>query len=214
MPHVSFFTYCETMLDRYRDEKKVGQISGLNVLWGRARQNSDIYFSKYPMCWGWATWADRWQYWDRNLNTWPEKCDDDNFRSWLPFPQEWDYWEDVFDKLHSKNAPWDTWAFPWTYTNFAHQWLSVTPSRNLVTNVGFGADSTHTADDNPSLRPQARKLSPPYTFPEKMMSDPIADELTFRTMYKYEEARPLQRLINETRIRLGRIRRAVFCRGK
>ncbi len=210
LPDPSFFPYCEAMLEHYKDTPQVGQISGLNVLWNRYKPPHDIFFSKYAMCWGWATWADRWQHWDRHLEAWPGLRDDAAFHEWLGLPREWPYWEGVFDKLHSKSSPWDTWAFPWIFTNFARRWLSVTPSRNLVTNVGFGEASTHTAQDNPSLQPPACRIEPPYSSPNSIAADAEADALTFRTYFLYEEARPWPRLRNTMKIRLGQAARKLL----
>ena len=56
LPDVSFFYYCETMLERYRNETQVMMISGYNGL-GRwpAPDNASYFFTRYGNIWGWAT---------------------------------------------------------------------------------------------------------------------------------------------------------------
>jgi len=151
LPHPSFFPYCEELLERYRDEPKIGQISGLNVLWGRVKFKSDYYYSKYPLIWGWATWADRWKQWDGDLIDWQNSKDHSALKAWLNFHGEWTFWKRIFDNLCSPDRSWDTWGYPWTYTFFKNKWLTLSASRNLVKNIGMGNNSTHTLAHNPSL---------------------------------------------------------------
>jgi len=42
----------------------------------------------------------------------------------------------------------DTWDYPWCYTLFVQNGLSIKPNKNLVTNIGFGEGSTHTTNTN------------------------------------------------------------------
>ncbi len=71
LPDPSFFRYCEEMLTRYRDNKRVGMVSGGNLQFGRQRGTGSYYFSKYTHIWGWASWRRAWKYYDRDLTLWP-----------------------------------------------------------------------------------------------------------------------------------------------
>src|SRR4028118_433764 len=72
VPHPTFFRYCEELLERYRHDARVMNISGQNVLFGRHRTEYSYYFSRYTLCWGWASWRRAWQYFDVDVKLWPE----------------------------------------------------------------------------------------------------------------------------------------------
>ena len=45
VPHPTFFPYCVELLDRYRDDSRVGMISGDNFQFGRRAGDGSYYFS-------------------------------------------------------------------------------------------------------------------------------------------------------------------------
>ena len=42
----------------------------------------------------------------------------------------------------------DSWAYPWTINVWHKNGLTVTPNVNLVSNIGFGLNATHTKNKN------------------------------------------------------------------
>ena len=58
-PTDNFFTFCESMLNFYKDNKKVLAITGNNFQTAPI-DNKSYYFSKYSHIWGWATWRSTW----------------------------------------------------------------------------------------------------------------------------------------------------------
>lgn len=76
LPDPSFFRFCEEMLEKYRDDQRIGMISGDNLQFGRRRNNDSYYFSRYVHIWGWASWRDKWQSsYDVRMKKWPEVRD-------------------------------------------------------------------------------------------------------------------------------------------
>lgn len=67
VPSMSFFSFCEELLDYYRDDPRVMHISGNNFQYGRRRGQASYYFSKYTHNWGWATWKRAWKFYDFEL---------------------------------------------------------------------------------------------------------------------------------------------------
>jgi hypothetical protein len=57
----SFFRFAAELLERYRDEPTIGAIAAANFQQGQRRGTGDYYVSKYPHCWGWATWRRAWR---------------------------------------------------------------------------------------------------------------------------------------------------------
>ena len=79
-PTPDFFPFCETLLEKYRNEPMVGAISGNCFLPMGINMTTDYSFSRYPHIWGWATWARAWNKYDRKSWAWPK----DGFRRFFP----------------------------------------------------------------------------------------------------------------------------------
>jgi hypothetical protein len=142
LPHPDFFTFCGALLNRYENDERVSVITGNNFQDGRKRGNAAYYFSKYNHCWGWATWRRAWQHYSGDLPFWPEWKLTSDWRRKIPDRIEQRYWADIFERV-SRNEI-DSWAYPWTGSVWYHGGLTATPNVNLVTNIGFGPEGTHT----------------------------------------------------------------------
>ncbi|MGB6015835.1 MAG: glycosyltransferase family 2 protein [Nodosilinea sp.] len=143
LPHPSFFRYCETLLEYYRDDERLMVISGDNFQNGRQRMPYSYYFSKYNHCWGWATWRRAWQHWEFNPQKWVEFRDSGLVRSLCHESHEEKYWTDIFDMLFLENKI-NAWGYVWMFACWSQGGLTALPHVNLVSNIGFGLDSTHT----------------------------------------------------------------------
>lgn len=143
LPDASFFPYCAELLARYRDDHRVLSISGDNYQQGQWRGDGSYYFSKYPTCWGWATWRRAWRLFDPAMPAWPRFRDGGALEAACPDAAERAYWQRLFDDTHAGRN--NSWAYAWMYTAFANHALSAHPNRNLISNIGFGADATHTS---------------------------------------------------------------------
>ncbi|MGI0480772.1 glycosyltransferase family 2 protein [Geminocystis sp. CENA526] len=148
LPHPSFFRYCETLLDYYREDERVMVITGDNFQGENKRTPYSYYFSKYPHCWGWASWRRAWKYWDYKMSKWNEYKDLDFIKFVHEDPYEQKYWTQIFDRLFLEGKP-DTWDYQWTFACWSQNGLTVLPNVNLVSNIGFGEDGTHTFGDSP-----------------------------------------------------------------
>lgn len=136
LPSVAFFSFCKDMLLRYENEKRVFSISGSNF--GKSVGEPGHYFSRYALMWGWATWRDRWKYYQLE----PYDYLPILARTWWRRPIAFAYWIQIYRRLMSGAL--DTWDMQWILTVWRHRGLVCRPSRNLVENLGFGADATHT----------------------------------------------------------------------
>ncbi|MBR8827034.1 MAG: glycosyltransferase family 2 protein [Gomphosphaeria aponina SAG 52.96 = DSM 107014] len=148
LPHPSFFPYCETLLNYYRDDERIMVITGNNFQGGKKRTPYSYYFSKYPHCWGWASWRRAWQHWDYKMSKWNEFRDFDLLKFVHEDPYEQKYWLRIFERMCVEN-PNDIWDYMWTFACWSQNGLTVLPNVNLVSNIGFGEDGTHTFGDSP-----------------------------------------------------------------
>jgi hypothetical protein len=143
VPHPDFLSYCNTLLERYRHDTRVWCISGSNFQNGQWRGDGSYYFSRYNHCWGWASWRRCWQHYDADLSQWPALRESGLLDAIFEDPLELNYWSRIWQRLVDEAKP-DTWDYQWTFTCLANGGLTALPNCNLVSNVGFGEDATHT----------------------------------------------------------------------
>lgn len=183
LPDSSFFRFCQEMLGRYRSDARIGMISGDNFQIGRKPGTESYYFSKYTHIWGWASWRDRWQTYDVNMGLWPKVRDEGRLEDLVLEKSEVSYWHAIFERVHRGEI--DTWDYQWCFTNWVMGRLNILPSVNLISNVGFGADATHTTSSSPLANLVTRPISFPLVHPEirtrNREADRYSDRRCFRT---------------------------------
>lgn len=177
LPHPDFFNFCETMLDYYRDDERVDVITGNNFQNGHRRGTGTYYFSKYNHCWGWASWRRAWRHYQGDLPFWPDWKHSNQWKVVCPDNVERRYWEKIFDRVQAGTI--DTWDYPWTACVWKHRGLTVTPNVNLVTNIGFGVNSTHTCDPNARQANLPVAEFPIIVHPRLVVQDKEADAYIF-----------------------------------
>lgn len=177
LPHPDFFNFCEELLCCYADDERVALITGNNFQHGLNRGYATYYFSRYAHIWGWATWRRAWQLADMNMRFWPTwKRSSD----WLAFWKDSvarKYWEGIFDKAYAGGI--DTWDYPWLASVWYRQGLTATPNINLVSNIGFDSDATHTTVSDSPLAGLGAYALGPITHPVKIAPDEAADLYDF-----------------------------------
>ena len=147
LPHPDFFNYCSELLEKYRDEEKIGMIGGC-VFDKELKQNNFSYrFSAYAKIWGWATWKRSWllnQPIDASIN---ENSFRDQVNKVFTQRNERTAWLTEVKLFNKKRLIWDgRFQLSLLYQNK----LNIIPNKNLIINIGFGDNATHTAyDDSP-----------------------------------------------------------------
>lgn len=177
LPHPDFFSFCDDLLERFADDERVTVITGNNFQSSRRQGDASYYFSKYNHCWGWASWRRAWDCYQGNLPFWPEWSLSAEWQEKMPDSVERRYWEKIFDRVHAGKI--DSWAYPWTACVWRYGGLTATPGVNLVSNIGFGPDSTHTASKNSPLAAMAVGSLGRIRHPTAIFQDCDADRDVF-----------------------------------
>jgi hypothetical protein len=175
LPSQSFFRFCGELLERYRYHDDVMVISGDNFQDGRSVTDNSYYFSRYPHGWGWATWRRAWQKYDAELQDWPSYRESDAFlKIGADSPAFKAYWSRNFERALSGEV--DSWAYIWTFSCWVHMGLTAIPNRNLVKNIGFGPDATHTKGANTKINAMvAEEIDFPLRHPPEIARHAGAD---------------------------------------
>lgn len=164
LPDSSFFRFCQELLAHYRGDSRVAMITGDNFAGQRLKTNYSYYFSQMTHVWGWATWKTAWARYDRYLKHWPEIKDANLLSEVFEDRALAKLWTERFDEMHADTGP-NTWDYQWMYTNLINHALSITPKVNLVTNIGFGPDASHTAYSDSSFVLPSQSLDWPLKHP-------------------------------------------------
>lgn len=181
VPHPDFFPYCATLLQRYRHDTRVWCISGNNFQDGQWRGDGSYYFSRYNHGWGWASWRRCWQHFDAGLNQWPALRDSGLLKTVFEDPVEGEFWSRIWQQTHKKSVPITWWDYQWAFTCLANGGLTALPNRNLVSNVGFGADATHTTGK--AINTSIDYGVDPDDQPSFLLRDSSADRYTFDEVF-------------------------------
>jgi hypothetical protein len=165
LPHIDFFLYCAQLLERYRDDERIGFIAGTalcdlrasGLTWGA----EDYVFTRYPSVWGWATWRRVWKDYDVSISGWPERRRDitaltHNSRLTCINTA-------LFDRVFAGGI--DTWDYQVSYMLWTTSRLAIVPRVNLIENIGFGPQATHTTNSNNPLAIMAKMHAERLTYP-------------------------------------------------
>jgi hypothetical protein len=179
----SFFPFCAELLDKYRDDNRVWCVSGSNRLpQEKVSQDFSYRFSTIPQIWGWATWADRWKEYAFDISGWRS-----NGLSSVKLLQTvnyrlgaFAYWSANFD-LMAKMAV-DTWDIQLINAAMRNGGLGAIPNVNLVENLGWGEEATHTKATPGFIQPVSN-MTFPLTHPTVVV-DSRADKFMNQRLYQ------------------------------
>ncbi len=181
LPAPSFFQFCEEMLERYRHDERIGMISGTNFLNDKIAIDDSYYFSKYMTIWGWATWRRAWNNYDVKVKFWPKLKEDRFLDSRINSKDERSYWYQAFDRVHSGAI--DTWDYQWVLCNWTQSRLSIVSKVNLISNIGFRPDATHTSGASVFSNMKTSHLESSLKHPDFVYAHAQADSIGARLQF-------------------------------
>jgi hypothetical protein len=191
LPHPTFFPYCQELLKRYSDDRRIMSISGNNFQYGRRRTADSYYFSRYTQTCGWATWKRAWQHYDFDMKIWPEVRNGqwlfDIFGSMQVVAHNHQpqfemtggmriaqYWHRMFEAAYQKKI--DAWDFQFAFASFLQSGLHILPNLNLISNIGYGPEGTHTKNmESPLANIPVEAMGFPLRHPPFIIRDAWAD---------------------------------------
>jgi len=180
VPCQNFFKFCAVLLERHRHDQRIATIGGTHFLPESLQLTQSHYASKYFQMWGWASWRRVWNLYSFSLD-------------FAPMVD----WEQILATVHTSDLErrvWllkikaiiegsiDTWDFQMIVSAWRHGMFHIMPSRNLVTNVGYGTSATHTTFESgvanrPAVGLPAIDSDPPLS------PDPQIDDWIFFVRY-------------------------------
>ena len=193
LPDISFFHFCETLLEYYRDDERVMHIGGVNFQDGHIRGTGTYYFSQLNHIWGWATWKRAWNTYDVHIGTFPQVLKQDRFRQIFQDFRTMQYWLKQFDRVYANNL--DTWDVQWQYAMSVQNGLAILPNINLISNIGFDQNATHTVEYFHKLAHRPTSSIGTIIHPTARAADFEADLYSMRIYMNPNKLRKLCRLL-------------------
>ncbi len=162
LPSQGFFLFCDELLERFKNDDRIGMISGMNHLGCFEKNPADYLFATVGSIWGWATWKRSWGKIDFQL-----KCFDDanNLRLLKNLflrnrvPLDLLYKGIKIRKQIKNNVKQSSWSLQRGIFDILNNALVVVPKYNLMSNIGLTTDSVHSVDD---IKKIPRGLRPLY----------------------------------------------------
>jgi hypothetical protein len=203
LPDPSFFAYCDALLARYRNDERVGLITGTSFRTVPMRTEDSYYFSRYPMVWGWASWRRAWRHYDFRLKSWPELKAGQWLDDLLDGPAAVRFWSRLFDRAAAGEI--DTWDYQLVCALWAQSALTIAPRSNLVQNIGFGPGATHTTDaDDAGAHRTVEAIDLPLRHPAFVIRDALIDRALERTQFSGARGQRIRRRLDRLmRIKTG-----------
>jgi len=182
VPANSFFWFCDALLEKYRYDDRVRHITGCNLQHGQKWGNGTYYFSRMTHVWGWAGWRRAWTDYDKNLSRFEKEEMMNKLRDIFDDPVVLESYAKIFDELKAGKI--DAWGYQLDFANFFHQGLTIIPNENLVSNIGFRADATHTHDSNSIYADIPVTEIDQIIYPEKMRPEKQAESVILQHVFK------------------------------
>jgi hypothetical protein len=183
VPVPCFYRYCEELLERYRDDERIGAICGSRFLFDDPAAGDSYFFSRLCFIWGWASWRRVWRTYDPDIKDWPQARHErriwratNSFRATV-------YWTLVLNGMYGNKN--DIWGYQWQYNLWQRNQLSIIPNRHLVRNIGMGSvEGTHSRTRNRAAEIPLQSMDWPLAHPSVFLPDTDLERKLQRNYYK------------------------------
>ena len=194
LPDISFFPYCSELLSRYKEDSSIYVISGTNLYKSIEQNLQSYFFSHYTITWGWASWKRAWEHFNHEILDIDRSFDSGALDHVFQSPDEKKYWKrKLKESIIQKRNIWD---YQWFYAIWKNKGIGITPSANLVTNIGFRERGSHQFLKDSLREPSiSDSMLFPLKHPQKEIHR-VADNYIYKNAFSYSVSR-IFRLINE-----------------
>jgi hypothetical protein len=162
-----FLSFMNEALEFYKDKKKVWHISGWNYPID-SKGLPDSFLWRVMNCWGWATWADRWQYFEREPEKLYKEFSNEQIKR-FNLDGAYNFWGQVKGNVEGRIK---TWAIFWYATIFKNEGLCLNPTQTLVQNIGHDGSGTNCG--SASINSDEINNCKNHTFPSRIVENASA----------------------------------------
>lgn len=187
VPDITFFPYMAELLEKYKDDERIGMISGLNHLKEWDCGGNSYCFTKTGATCGWGTWKRVWKDYDYYLSDINDKYIQNlllnDIRPKKIAKIRISEWERANRETTTKSVRY--WDFQFGFLKYSHSYLAIVPKHNLICNIGVGIGSTHTENNKKEQWKKGKILF----MPTAMMDIPLVHPKYIACDRNYDYAR-------------------------
>ena len=143
LPHPDFFAYCEDMLTRYKDDKHV-QFINATLYHDRWKCDASYGFSRYMVTGAWAAWRETWLGFDLDMHDWNAWQFRKQVKRLTNSTTEANWWYWKLKGIQADTSKKSYWDYQMQVHLFKNEAITIHPQKNLISNIGFDAEATHT----------------------------------------------------------------------
>jgi len=209
LPHIDFFNFCAILLEKYKDNDNIAAISGASLIQNKFKSKYSYYFGKYGGIWGWASWRRAWKGYQFDINLLDKTIIEQKINDTFTVPEERKFWKSVFNKKI------DTWDYQWCFHILVNKRFSIVPYTNLVANIGFGGNSTHTSDKSSDLSSMKTQPILPVVHPSEIAINAKNDDYIFNKYFRPSSVSFKRKIINKLQkciIEIKKINTKILCK--
>lgn len=189
LPALSFFKYCEYLLDKYEEDSRVLWVCGTNYLSPEEQESyeADYFFSQHMLPCGWASWSEKFcKFYDANLELLSKNGARDEFANSYTnasLAAEQMYHVDQTRLYIENNVQRASWDYQMLFSLRIHHMYGIVPVLNQIRNIGVDQISEHggTSFKNPMTSRFCELATHEISFPLKdpgFFASPFERELT------------------------------------
>ena len=182
LPDQSFFPFCQELLEKYRDEPRIMQISGYNFVARNKKLKCEesYYFSNISSMSGWASWRRAWNYFDVNIKKWPEVKKSGLLNDILKDFAVIEHYNHLLDDYYAQKV--DSWDTQWNFARYINGGICAISKNNLIQNIGFDSEAANRAIDpnDPRAHVPIKATEFPLIHPDKIIVKPEFDAYMFK----------------------------------
>jgi len=183
IPNYSFFSFCAELLEKYKNEYRVAMISGINLISPWKEEEASYFYALMGGIPGWATWRRAWEKFEYSLQEWKTEDSKKSIKKLLSNKRAFNHFEKYFNDF-SETERADVWDYQWLFARWNPGACSIVPAVNLIENIGFGPDATHTVTpDHPQSSIKAGTINFPLRH-RSYMIDKTYDRIIFNTFIR------------------------------
>jgi hypothetical protein len=162
LPHPDFFQYCQQLLEEYKADEHVSFIAGSNFQNGIMRGDGSYYFSSGSYgTWGWATWKRSWDHFDYLIERIDKQEMKKLIKKYFIESRQKSFWLEIYEHVKKDRYNETCWDYQFYFSCWRHNMAAIIPNKNLITNIGYDEQGTHTFSDNhPAANVMSTKILP------------------------------------------------------
>lgn len=143
-PH--FLRYMNDGLETYKDDEKVASIHG--YLYPVTDPVPETFFMLGANCWGWATWARAWQFFEESGTVLADELKRRGLVHRFNLDGSYPYYRMLLGQISGRN---NSWAIRWHAATYLAGMLTLYPGRTLVENIGMDGSGENCNQSIPAL---------------------------------------------------------------